>query len=429
MNLLNTRNVLPLLRFLSLMGMHFVLAGQYRLAMLMQPAWLTYACMGLAMVICSMPWWISRWEIRCPMGPAWLRCASGTAAGGRRRAVIAGLVMVVLMGGGLVMRWFWIRRLPIDPTLGDMLPQIQQSIRDWLTGEFPYRIHYFPWPIHLPYPPALWEAYIPAEMAGLDLRYTTLVCLAIMGAVWTLQLKALAIRTADGVRLWAWVALAGAFFLSPLVLRFVIQGHTAPYWLALTILSLLLHFRQNSAAAIALGLVCAMRQPAMLYVPILCWYWMRTQSWRKAVLYVGMAAATSLLIYLPFIAQDAEAVWWTPIRQYSSVGHGTFVFNPPMVLESIGFSNLFYLVGWDRFLSLVAVFAYAVIFALNTSRMNTAMETTRIMALVSLGFTVLAPIPFYYEYFPVLILFMQAWWMEAMAPDVSAANPIAMRAT
>lgn len=424
----NAQNMLLFFRFLSLMAMHFVLAGQYRVAMLMQPAWLAYAFMGLVMVVCSSPWWISRWDMKWPIGPVRLHGDGGSAKRAfRHNSTIAGTTMLILMGAGLFARWLWIRRLPIDPSLGDMLPQIQAAIRDWLAGEFPYRVHYFPWPIHLPYPPALWEAYIPAEMAGLDLRYTTLACLAIMGGAWILQFKALVIRKAAGVRLWAWVALTGAFFLSPLVLRFVIQGHTAPYWLALTIFPLLLHSRHNVAAAMLLGGICAMRQPSILYVPIVAWYWMQTQSWRRATLYVGLAAATALLIFLPFIAQDAAAVWWAPIRQYSTVGHETFIFNPSMILETIGFSNLLYLAGWDRFLSPVAAATFAFLFALNRGRMNTAMETTRVMALVSLGFTLWSPIPFYYEYFPVLVLFMQAWWMEAAIPADPAQTPVSAR--
>lgn len=417
---------LPLLRFLSLMAMHLVLAGQYRLAAWIQPAWLAYAFMGLAMAVCSAPWWMSRMDDRGPHGPAGLPNAGGGAAG-RRGALAAGVVLAVFMGAGLAARWLWIRRLPIDPRLGDMLPQIQQGIRDLLSGEFPYRVHYFPWPIHLPYPPALWEAYLPAEMAGLDLRYTTLACLAVLGAVWFLQFKTLAARRGAGVCLWAWVALAGAFFLSPLVLRFVIHGHTAPYWLVLAVLPLMLHVRRPGMAAVLLGVACAMRQPAILLAPILGWHWMRTQSRKKAAAWVGLAAATSLLIYLPFVARDAVAVWWTPMRQYATVGRETFAFNPPMVRETIGFSNLFYLAGWDRLLSPAAVAVFAAIFALNARRMDTAADATRAMALASLGFALLSPIPFYYEYFPALVLFMQAWWMDAASPAVPEPAPLSGR--
>ena len=140
---------------------------------------------------------------------------------------------------------------------------------------------------------------------------------------------------------------------------------------------------------------------------------MKTQSWREATRYVGVAAVVSLLIYLPYVAQDAQAVWWTPIRQYSTVGHETFLFNPAMILETIGFSNVFYLAGADRFLSPVSALVFGVLLVWNLHRMNTAMDAIRVMALVSLGFSVLSPIPFYYEYFPVLILLMQAWWRGA----------------
>ena len=415
------------LRGLSLMVMHFVLVVQYRMGMLIQPAWLAYALLGLIMVLCSFPWWKSGWNIRCPFVGERFRGYFGT--GLRWQAGIGGAVLILFMTMGLFARWLWMSRLPIDPNLGDMLPQIQQAIGDWVAGIFPYRVHYFPWPIHLPYPPALWQAYIPATLAGVDLRYTTLVCLAAMGVLWFIQYQRLARCENSAIQLWAWIILIGAFFLSPLILRFIIQGHTAPYWLALTVLPLLLHERKHVATAILLGLICAMRQPSILFVPVLWWHWMKTQSWREATRYVGVAAVVSLLIYLPYVAQDAQAVWWTPIRQYSTVGHETFLFNPAMILETIGFSNVFYLAGADRFLSPVSALVFGVLLVWNLHRMNTAMDAIRVMALVSLGFSVLSPIPFYYEYFPVLILLMQAWWMDVMTPMIPASRPSFARST
>mgnify|MGYP001116323225 CR=1 FL=1 len=401
--------------FASLLVMHAILAGQYRVAMMIQPAWLAYALMGLAMVACALPWWpLLRWNPHANGGGA-NAAADHMDAPGRWTVRMAGAALIAFAVAGLVARGCWIHRLPIAPELGDMLPQIQQAIHDWMSGIFPYRVHFFPWPIHLPYPPALWEAYIPATLAGVDLRYTTLVCLAIMGAIWFMQFRGFALRRIPVWQLWAWTLLAGMFFLSPLILRFVIQGHTAPYWLALTALPVLLHCRQNAASAVVLGLVCAMRQPAILFVPILGWYWWRAFSWRRAVLLVGIAAATSLLIYGPFLVKDPVAVLWTPMRQYATVGRETFEFNPAMILECIGFSNLFYLAGQDRFLTLAALGGFAIVLAGNAKRMKTPADATRIMALATLGFALFSPIPFYYEYIPALILFMQAWWQEVAA--------------
>lgn len=303
-----------------------------------------------------------------------------------------------------------------------MLPQIQQAIGGWLAGEFPYQVRYYPWPIHLPYPPALWMAYIPVTLVGVDLRYTTLICLAAMGVVWFIQYNELAKNGRSTLVAWAWVLLVGAFYLSPLILRFVIQGHTAPYGMVLALLPLLLHFRRHYAVAILLGLLCAMRQPSVLFVPVLWWHWVKTQSWQKATLYAGVAGFSSLLIYFPFISHDPIAVLWTPIRQYSTVGHETYLFNPAMILETIGFRNLFYLAGAHRLLSPASVAVFGALFAWNLHRMKTAMDAIRVMAMVSLGFALLSPIPFYYEYFPVLVLLMQAWWMDVVNPVVPTAN-------
>ncbi|MEI7437669.1 MAG: hypothetical protein WCL16_12770, partial [bacterium] len=359
------------------------------------------------------------------------RCEKGGKDRRWQHGVFACISMIVILVVGLVVRWRWIRGTAIDPNLGDMLPLIQESARALLAGEFPYRIYHFPWPVPLTFPPALWMAYIPAEAVGLDLRYVALLCVAIMGAMWLMQYNALSAsdRNAHAVCLWAWVGLVGAFFLSPLIQRFIIQGHTAPYWLALTLMPLLLYSRRNRAAAVCLGVICAMRQPAIFFVPILWWYWMRIGSWRVATLRVGTATVTAALIYLPFVVRDAEAVWWTPLQHYAELGRGTLNSNPAAILETIGFSNLFYLKGWDRVLSLLATLAAAVIVALHLRRLNTAAATVLAMALTSLGFTLLAPIPWYYEYFPVLILFMQAWWIEAMGPDTPASSVTATRQT
>lgn len=403
--------------FASLIAMHAILAGQYRVAAMIQPAWLAYAWMGAAMAVCALPWWLRRGSARATGGMEHPGvCEPGEA--GSWPARMAGAALIAFVAAGLMARWGWIRSMPIDPELGDMLPQIQQAIRDWRAGEFPYRVHHFPWPIHLPYPPALWAAYIPATLAGVDLRTTALVCLAIMGMIWSMQFKGLLVRRAPSGPLWGWTLLTGAFFLSPLILRFVIHGHTAPYWLALTALPVLLRGRQNVASAAVLGLVCAMRQPAVLFVPILGWYWWRTLSWRRAFALIGVAAAISLLIYGPFLLRDPVAVLWTPLRQYATVGRETFAFNPAMILECIGFSNLFYLAGLERFLTHAALAIYAVVLIGNAKQMNTAAAATRVMALAALGFALLSPIPFYYEYVPGVILFMQAWWMEAMESAV-----------
>ena len=408
-----------LLSAVSLIVMHAILAGQYRAAMLINPPWLAYALLGLGMAVCSLPWWPRPWNMHAHEEADNSNERKPDHAG-RWSTLMAGAILVAFAVIGLVARGCWIHRLPIAPTLGDMLPQIQQAIHDWVTGEFPYRIHYFPWPIHLPYPPALWGAYIPAALAGVDLRYTTLVCLAIMGVIWFMQYIRLVVGRVPICQLWTWTLLTGAFFLSPLILRFIIQGHTAPYWLALTVLPVLLHNRQNVASAVVLGVVCAMRQPAVLFVPILGWYWWRSMSGRRALLLVGVAAVTALLIYGPFLVRDPVAVLWTPMRQYATVGRETFAFNPAMILECIGFSNLFYLAGLERFLTFAALVVYILVLAGNAKWMKTAADATRVMGLATLGFALLSPISFYYEYIPVLILFMQAWWLEVAT---SAARP------
>lgn len=407
-------------RWISLIVMHLVLVLQYRIGRMVQPTWLAYALLGLCMVLCSIPWWKAGWNYRVPKIGDWWRDCSGKGFCWHRW--ISGVLLIFLVAMGMVLRWLWIRQLPIDPNLGDMLPQIQQAIGDWLAGVSPYRVHYFPWPIHLPYPPALWQAYIPATLAGVDLRYTTLACVAAMGAIWFVQYCRISRCENPAVKWWAWMLLVGAFFLSPLVLRFVIQGHTAPYWLVLAILPLLLHRGNHYATAILLGLVCAMRQPSILFVPVLWWHWAKTQSWGKATRYVGVAFVFSLLVYLPYVAQDAQAVLWTPMRQYSAVGHETYLFNPGMILETIGFSNLFYLAGMERFLSPVSLVVFGVLLLWNRNRMSTAMDAIRVMALAALGFVVFSPIPFYYEYVPVLVLLMQSWWMGIMDPPASLKN-------
>ncbi len=80
-----------------------------------------------------------------------------------------------------------IRTVPLDVQKSDILPAIQIALSRFTQFQFPYAVYKLPWETPLVYQPLLWMSFLPAHLAGIDLRWMTvffLLALILMTGGW-----------------------------------------------------------------------------------------------------------------------------------------------------------------------------------------------------------------------------------------------------
>jgi len=135
-------------------------------------------------------------------------------------------------------------------------------------------------------------------------------------------------------------------------------------------------------------------------------YWLRTlDSTRKTVYLSALAAATYILICGPFILLDWDAFFLKPLRQYAMVadwdftrGHSSFMAN------TIGFSFLIRSINVQWLPQVTNALAVVITWIMAWRRLSKETDVLLYLGLVGITFTLTSPIPFHYEYIPLLIV-------------------------
>jgi hypothetical protein len=240
---------------------------------------------------------------------------------------------------------------PIDPQRADMLPVINLAIDAFASGHNPYAVSYETVTVNpFFYPPFQWLVFVPAHLAGLDVRIVNLLCAAAM----------VVIVERGGWSGGGWEGLRAAVYplmFSALALPMMHSGQVWPYWLAITLAAILASRGSWTGALAALGVAAGMRQTALVPVAIMMValmagsaprQWLRAGLVALAVLGVGLvpvALVSPVSLRYIFIEGPALALAHRPAD------------NP---LDQVAASNLLYHFGLERSaLTLEAVAAAA----------------------------------------------------------------------
>lgn len=227
------------------------------------------------------------------------------------RPLHPGLTLGLALGLGIGTRLLAIQQLPLDPLQSDMLPLVQRALDNLYAGQSPYALYLMPWELPLTYMPVTWLAYLPADLLGLDLRFTNLLAeLVVGGVVYGLVRK----PTMQGEHLpllpllWAWL------FLQPSSLNWALTT-TTPIWWALLALTLALVLReQPRGATLALGLSSAASPFAALLWPFVLLARWQSHGFAASLRMALGAALTTALCLVPFLLWDGPmfryGVWY-----------------------------------------------------------------------------------------------------------------------
>jgi hypothetical protein len=318
----------------------------------------------------------------------------------RMRAIHAAWVALAF---GVALRFGLFGSSPIDPNRSDMLPLTIRSIEAFLSGQCPYREYLFPWRVPLTYLPLTWLPYVPAHLAGIDVRWTNLVAqVAIMLAFQYSTARDPASRR-DTPALW----LASWVFLSPTSLYWDTMVTATMGWVAIAWV-VALASRGSRLAPWALGAGLGATVLLVPLVPVLAIAWLADRGPRAAARDLAIAFVVGVAIVAPFAVACPAGfrlgifLWFNDLHLYPAEW---FEEHASRFLLT-GFATVFWragIEGWLRPLQMVVTLLVALRFWRDREGDRSA-KIPRYAAITMLVFILFNPIVWKYFLHPVLIL-------------------------
>ena len=285
-----------------------------------------------------------------------------------------------------------------------MLPLIQKACTAFLQGQNPYQVYYFPYAMPLTFWPGLWLPFLPAILFGFDPRWIGLIFWGIISIILIFFPIKISKRNSPN-----FILLLSSFNI--LLLQISINlvsfhgiGHTFTLWLWLVLLGIGIIDKKNILTAIALGLVISSRQTSIIYIPILMIFWYRNLGWKTALKLMVISFAVFFFITLPFIMQSPYNFFFSPILHYQKLASSAMSLSATGGTSStIGFSYMIQKYWGANILSIVS--GLIVMLIAGASFIMTKRTTRLILFLAAsvTAFTIFAPIPWIYEYYPALL--------------------------
>lgn len=312
-------------------------------------------------------------------------------------------LLIVLVG--MVLRCLVILTVPINVLNADMLPLIEKAALALQAGQNPYQVYYFPYPMPLTYLPGLWLPYYPSVALGQDPRWIgLLIWLLISALLMWIILESGTKRRSPFYFLIGAIDIALLQF-SPDLIAFHAIGHTFTLWLWLALVCFGIYKGWNVLTAVGLGLVLSSRQTAVVFPPILLFYWFNQGGLRGALKYSGISAAVFLLLNLPFALQSLAQVFLAPLAYYQAVAAWDFTRGPASFMaHSVGFSYV--LQNWlgPKVLFFFYVLVLLVTIGLTPYLIKNRKRMLLGLAVVLAWFYLFTPSPTYVFYDSLIIL-------------------------
>jgi hypothetical protein len=286
------------------------------------------------------------------------------------------LTAAVLAGLGL--RAFDFRRLPVSSYLADMIPLVGAAVGRLLNGHDPYVVYDMPWPLPLTYMPLTWLAFVPAVVAGIDLRWTSAACeLGLLALLWRIG------RGGEGGR--SLLLLYGAWFASTTLPSSDATNAMAVQSCALAAATVLVATRSRAAAA-AVGAAAATTPLAGALAPIVAVAWWHEGGWTVLARRAAIALVVFAVLVVPWIIGNPSGFWAGPVRWFNDIdGFPRRTWDGSRAWAIVpGITGLFWMLGWERLLrpaQVVLVFGVAAVLA-RASRHGKGVEP---VALVEAG--------------------------------------------
>jgi hypothetical protein len=313
--------------------------------------------------------------------------------------------LAAAIGAGLALRLIGIAVIPLTIRLGDMLPLLQMSTARILHAQNPYIVYQMPWDLPLTYWPLTVLSYLPAALAGIDLRWVNLLFGPLVGALLLLAGG----RRGPGPAAHAF----GLLYLAPGMFQWDISTAAPPYWLWLCVA-----FATAVGAARArpgwllpgagVGAALAAAPLALPFAPFLGASWL-AQGWRVALRRVVVAGVVFALLVGPFLLWgrrgflDGAIGWFNDLERLPLLKWQT---DKSWALE-VGLAGPFWYNGlqdWLKPLQMILVGGLGVVLlALRLRPVRTPAAALRWGAAAYLLFMVVNPVIWPYLYVPALL--------------------------
>lgn len=292
------------------------------------------------------------------MAPAWITLPIVAGGIGACLAVLprvpVALPVAAAVLAGLGLRAFDFAALPIDARRADMIPLVGAAVARLLDGHDPYVLYGMPWPLPLTYMPLTWLAYVPAALAGIDLRWTSTACeLGLLALLWR---KA----RPDGRPL---LLVFAAWFTST-VMPYTDAITAMPVQsCALAAASVLVATRSRAAPA-AVGAAAATTPLVGALAPLVVLGWWREGGgWRLVAKRAAVAIAVFAVLVVPWVVGNPRGFWVGPVRWFNNIdGFPRRTWNQSHAWAWVpGLTGVFWTLGLERLLRPVQVLLVGVI--------------------------------------------------------------------
>ncbi len=298
-----------------------------------------------------------------------------------------------------------------------MLPLTIRSIEAFLGGACPYREYFFPWRVPLTYLPLTWLPYVPAYLAGIDVRWTNLAAQGALMLAFQYAAGRDPASRRDSPALW----LASWVFLSPTSLYWDTMVTATMGWVAIAWV-IALAARRSRFTPWALGAGFGATVLLLPLAPILALAWLAAQGPRAAVRNLAIALLLGAAIVAPFAVACPSGFrlgvlqWFNDLHLYPTEW---FREHASRFLLT-GFATVFWRAGleaWLRPLQTIATLLVALAFWRDRTG-DRAAKIPRYAAVTMLAFVLFNPIVWKYFLHPVLVL-----GVIALATSGSEARP------
>lgn len=316
-----------------------------------------------------------------------------------RMPVIVPFVAALLAGIGL--RAFDFIAVPIDARRADMVPLVGAAVARLLEGHDPYVLYGMPWPLPLTYMPLTWLAYVPAVVAGMDLRWTSAACeLGLLVLLWRI-----AGRSARPLLL-----VYAAWFAST-VMPFTDAITAMPVQSCAVTAAVVLAATRSRVSAAGLGVAAATTPLAGAVAPLVALAWWREGGWRVVARRASVAAVVFAVLVVPWIIGNPRGFWVGPVRWFNNIdGFPRRTWNESHAWAWVpGLTGVFWTLGLERLLRPLQLVLVAGIVALvaRASRGRSAVDPVAFVqaALATLvAFVAVNVIVWPYHYEPAMTL-------------------------
>jgi hypothetical protein len=253
--------------------------------------------------------------------------------------------------------------------------------------------------------PGLWLPYYPLAALGLDLRWVGLLIWLMISALLVWIILETGTRRQSPLYFLIGAINVAILQFSPELIAFHAIGHTFTLWLWLALVCFGIYKGWDVLTAVGLGLVLSSRQTAVVFPPILLFYWFSRGGLRAAFKYGGISAAVFLLLNLPFAIQSPAQVFLAPLAHYQVLAAWDIARGPvSFMANSIGFSYV--LQNWlgPQVLSFFYVLVLLVTIGLSPYLVKNRKRMLLGLAVVLAWFNLFTPIAWTYIYYDSLII-------------------------